>query len=414
VLVRVRLTGGVSAASTEPKAATEDGILLWEIGTLLPKQEKNIQLRLQSSSSGDAVAQAWVTFTGASALRIRVREPKLVVKTTGPDRVTIGDAATFAVSVSNPGDGVAEHVKLTTELSEGLEHPRGRKLAYDLGNLMPGEVRTVQVISVTKTAGEQVCQATAEAEGLRTQEKVTAIVGMPKIELDPKGPKLRYLDRKAVYTFKVTNAGDAPAVNVTLADAVPPGFKFQSADAGGRYDFATSTVSWFLGEIGAGQSREVNLEVLCVNTGDYVHKLVAQAARGLVADGQVLTRVEGLSAILLEMVDLEDPVEVNGETVYEIRITNTGSKAETDVKLACTVPGSLMKFKTATGPTGYKTDGDEVVFDALPKLAPRADAIYRVTVKCTAPGIAHFKARITSAILIEPVTKEEATRIYSD
>ena len=44
----------------------------------------------------------------------------------------------------------------------------------------------------------------------------------------------------------------------------------------------------------------------------------------------------------------------------------------------------------------------------------RADAIYRVTVKCTAQGIAHFKARITSAVLTEPVTKEEPTRIYAD
>jgi hypothetical protein len=37
-----------------------------------------------------------------------------------------------------------------------------------------------------------------------------------------------------------------------------------------------------------------------------------------------------------------------------------------------------------------------------------------VKVKCTVPGIAHFKARLSSAVLTEPVTKEEATRIYAD
>ena len=57
-------------------------------------------------------------------------------------------------------------------------------------------------------------------------------------------------------------------------------------------------------------------------------------------------------------------------------------------------------------------DGTELVFDSLPKLAPRADVLYRVTVKCTAAGVAHFKARMTSTVLTEPVTKEEATRIY--
>jgi hypothetical protein len=158
----------------------------------------------------------------------------------------------------------------------------------------------------------------------------------------------------------------------------------------------------------------VNVEVLCVNTGEFAHKIAAQASRGLKVEGEAQTRVEGLSAILLEMVDLEDPVEVNGETVYEMRITNTGSKTETDVKLVCTIPGDKEQFKSATGPSPFHVEGNEIVFDALPKLAPRADAIYRVTVKCAAPGIAHFKSRITSAILTEPVTKEEATRIYAD
>jgi uncharacterized repeat protein (TIGR01451 family) len=414
VLLRVRLAGGVTAMSTEPKVNSDEGVLALEVGTLQPRQEKTLQLRLQSKNSGEAVAQAWVTFTGAASLRIRVNEPKLVVKASVPERVTIGEPATFTLSVSNPGDGVAEQVKLKYELSDGLSHPGGPRMMYDLGNLNPGEARTVQVICLTKTAGEQVCQAAAVAEGLNASERAATVVSVPKLEIEAKGPKLRYLDRKATYTFKVTNTGDAPAVNVALADGVPPGFKFVSADAGGRFDFATSTVSWFVGEIPPGQSREVNMDVLCVSAGDFLHKVTAQAARGLMAESQVLTRVEGVSAILLEVVDTEDPVEVNGETVYEIRITNTGSKTETDLKLACTIPTDKMQFKTATGPSAFKVEGGEVVFDALPKLAPRADALYRVTVKCTAPGVAHFKARITSTVLTEPVTKEEATRIYVD
>jgi hypothetical protein len=128
----------------------------------------------------------------------------------------------------------------------------------------------------------------------------------------------------------------------------------------------------------------------------------------------VTTKVEGLSAIALELIDIEDPVEVNGETTYEIKVLNTGTKTETDVKIVCTIPAEFEQFKSASGPTGYKVEGNEIVFEPLAKLAPRADAIYRIQVKCTTAGIAHFKARMTSAILTEPVTKEEATRIYQD
>jgi len=415
VLVRVRLSAGAAVVATEPAAVTEDNVLMWEVGTLLPKQEKNLQMRLMTPARGDVAAQAWVTFTGSTALRIKVREPKLVVKATAPEKVMVGDTPSFTLTVSNPGDGVTELVKLHAELSDGLESPRGKKFDFELGNLNPGESRSVQVLCNAKSAGEQFCMAAAEADaGLTAQDKAIANVIIPRLDLEVKGPKLRYLDRKAVYTFKITNPGDAAAVNVTLNDAMPTGLKFMQADMGGRHDFATRTVSWFLGEIGPGQSREVNMEVMCIESGEFTHKLTAQAARGLKVEGEMTTRVEGLSAIQLEVVDLEDPVEINGETIYEIRITNTGSKTETDVKLVCTLPADKQAFKAATGPSPYHAEGNEIVFDPLPKLAPRADAIYRVTVKCTAQGIAHFKARITSAVLTEPVTKEEPTRIYAD
>lgn len=414
VLVRVRLTPGMQVVASEPKAVTEDNIMMWEIGTMLPKQEKNLQLKLMAPAKGDANCQAWVTFTGSSAMRIAVREPKLLIKTTAPEKVMVGDPCTFVVTVSNPGDHPCEQVKLHCDLSEGLEHARGNKIDYEIGTLAAGETRAVQVICSTKAGGAQTCDSYTEAEGgLKATDKAAANVIMPRIDLEATGPKLKYLDRKAVYTIKVTNPGDAPAFNVSVTDAIPAGFKFLQADNGGRHDFSTRTVSWFLGEIAPGQTREVKVECLAINTGEHQHKILAQASRGLKQEQAVVTRVEGLSAIMLEMVDLDDPIEVGAETSYEVRITNTGSKTETDVKLVCMVP-EKMQFKGATGPVKFTQNGNEIIFEPIPRLAPRADAIFRITVKTTAAGVVHFKSRLTSTLLTEPVTKEEATRIYSD
>ncbi len=414
VMVRVRLQQGIQVLTTEPRALSEDNVLMWELGTLLPKQERNLQVKLMSSQKGDVNAQAWVTFTGSSAMRIRVREPKLMIKTIAPEKVLIGDPCTFVVTVSNPGDHPTELVKVHCNLSEGLEHVKGNKVDFDLGNLAPGETRSVQVICGTKAAGEQKCESYAEADGgLKATDKAVATIIMPRIDIEMTGPKLKYLDRKAVYTIKVTNPGDAPAANVTLNDVIPPGFKFVQADSGGRHDFSTRTASWFIGELGPGQSREVKLECLAVNVGEHQHNITATASRGLKTDHAYVTKVEGLSAILLEMVDLDDPVEVGADEVYEVRITNTGSKTETDVKLVCTVPDK-MQFKSATGPAKFTQNGNEIVFEPIPRLAPRADAIFRITVKTTAPGVVHFRSRLTSTLLVEPVTKEEATRIYTD
>jgi uncharacterized repeat protein (TIGR01451 family) len=415
VMVRVRIPGGMTVSATEPKpTAQENNVLMWEIGTMMPRNEKNVQMKLIAEGRGTMGCQAWVTFTGSTANRIKVIEPKLTLKAQAPDKVQVGDGATFVLTVTNPGDGPAEQVKLHASLSEGLKSPKGNKVDYELGNLNAGESKSVQVICSTDQGGMQTCDAVAEAEGdLKAQDKANVNVIQAHLDLEVTGPKLRYLDRKAIYVLKVTNPGDAPATNVTVNDVVPAGFKFTGASDGGRHDFSTRTVTWFVGEIGAGQSKDVKMECVAINPGEFKFLASAQAARGVKAEKEHLTRVEGLSAIMLEVVDTEDPIEVGAETSYEIRVTNTGSKTETNLKLVCTIPDE-MQFKTAQGPARYHEQGKDIVFDELPKLAPRADAIYRITVKGITPGDVRFKAQITSTNLTKPVLEMESTRIYED
>jgi uncharacterized repeat protein (TIGR01451 family) len=414
VTVRMRVPGGLNVVNTEPRAQTDAGMLVWELGTLMAKQEKNLLCKMTADAKGDVAAQAWVTFTGSAAVRIRVREPKLLIKCQAQDKVMVGDPAAFTLTVSNPGDGSADQVKIHATLSEGLEHARGNKIDFDIGNLAAGESRNVTLLCATRTGGAQKCDAVAEADGgLNAKDSVGVNVIMPRLDLVLSGPGLRYLERKALYTLKVTNPGDAPATNVTVADMVPPGFKVLAASDGGRHDFQTRTVSWFLGEIGPGQTRTVQLEALAIATGDHKHKATAVGARGLRAESEMVTKVEGVSALAVELVDTEDPIEVSGETAYEVRVTNTGSKTETDIRLVATIPDK-MAFKSATGPARFQEQGKQVTFEPVEKLAPRADAIFRINVKALEAGNVRFKIQLTSTNLTEPIIKMEPTRIYSD
>jgi uncharacterized repeat protein (TIGR01451 family) len=415
VIVRARIPAGLTLMGAEPKAVNEaSGLMQWEIGTLIAKQERTIQLKLQADTKGDVTPQAWVTFTGSSVMRIRIREPKLTIKCSAAEKVLVGDPAAFTLTVSNPGDGSADQVKIHALLSEGLEHARGNKIDFDIGNLAPGESRNVTLLCATRAGGMQKCDATADAEGgLSAKDSSSLNVIMPRLDIQVVGPRLRYLERKAIYTLKVTNPGDAAATNVTVADMVPAGFKVLAASDGGRHDFQTRTVSWFLGEVGPGQTREVKLEVQAINPGDHKHKATAVGARGLRAESELMTKVEGLAALLVEMVDTEDPIEVGGDTAYEVRITNTGSKTETDIKLVATVPDK-MQFKNAQGPVRFTEEGKTIIFEPIDKLAPRSDAVFRINVKALEAGTVRFKIQVTSANLTDPVIKMEATRIYAD
>jgi uncharacterized repeat protein (TIGR01451 family) len=267
---------------------------------------------------------------------------------------------------------------------------------------------------VAKMGGLQLCKATATADGdLNATATASVSVMLPRLDLQITGPGLRYLDRKALYTIKVTNPGDAPATNVTIADVVPAGFKVLAASNGGRHDANTRTVSWFVGEIAPGQAREVQLEVLAVNPGRHTHKATAVGTRNLRAEGECSTNIEGLPALEVVLNCLENPVEVNGETAYDIHINNTGSKTETDIKLVAEVPPQ-MQFKNATGPVNSRVEGNRIVFDSLPTLAPRAEALFRIIVRAAEPGTVLFKIQVTSTNVVNPVIHLDATRIYAD
>ena len=133
----------------------------------------------------------------------------------------------------------------------------------------------------------------------------------------------------------------------------------------------------------------------------------------LCAESEWKTKIDGVSALMLEMVDSEDPIEVNSETSYDVHIKNTGSKVETDIKLLATIPDK-MEFRSVTGPVRFHEEGKTIVFEPIEKLAPDAQATFRIHVKALDAGTVNFKIQMTSTNLTDPVIKMEATRIYSD
>jgi uncharacterized repeat protein (TIGR01451 family) len=416
VLVRCPVPESVTVSVSDPLPLTRGALLTWELGTLAAGQERRINLQMVASSKAGVALGAVVSFTGMVALHVQVREPKLALKLAAPDRVVLGDSATVTLTVSNPGDGPAEHVKIKALLPEGLEHPRGRQFEVDLGALAPQEQRTLQLVCTARTQGPQRCEAAAAADGgLKAGAVAPVEVVLPRIDLAAAGPHLRYLERKAVYVFKATNPGSAPATNVTVQAVVPRGLKVQTATSGGQYDATAGTVSWFIGDLPPGQSREVSVGVLPVSPGEQRVRATVTAARGLRNEAEVVTRVDCLSALQLELADADDPVEVGADTAYEIRVTNAGSKMETNLQVTCTLP-ERMELRGARCAAGchFRVEGRDVIFEALPRLAPKADVVYRVFVRGTAPGDLRCRARLRADGLGEPMVREESTKVYGD
>jgi uncharacterized repeat protein (TIGR01451 family) len=248
---------------------------------------------------------------------------------------------------------------------------------------------------------------------LRAEQTAQIQVIAPALEVAIDGPGLRYLERQAKYNVSVKNPGTAPAKDVELVTRLPKGLQFVDASDKGHYDASSHSVVWSLAELPASQAGTVTLTTLAAEPGEQRLRGEGRAAGGLSHTTEETTVVEGVAAVLFTVVDVDDPVEVGGQATYEIKVVNQGSKAASRVTIGALLPPQL-RLVSAEGPSQHRIDRDRVIFEPLPRLAPKADITYRIVAQGIAEGDSRIKVQLQTDEMNEPVTKEESTRVYKD
>jgi uncharacterized repeat protein (TIGR01451 family) len=316
--------------------------------------------------------------------------------------------------VSNPGTGPVTNLLLRGKLPEGLQHSQGAVVEAELGVLAPGEARTVTLTTAAAKGGRQAVEIAASGEGgLETNANTAVMVLGPVLQLQRGGPAKCYVKGEVGLEMELANAGSAAAGYVEVVDTLPAGLEFVAASDAGAYDPAARTITWRLAALPPGGRQRLGYRVKAVTVGEQVERTLVRADRGSEVRAESTFTVEGIPALLLEVVDLEDPIEIGGELTYEVRVVNQGSCPCTNIQITATVPDGLQAHE-ATGPSAYKVQGAQVVFEPLPKLATKADVVYRIKVRGRQPGDYRFKVQMTCEQLSQPVYKEEASRVYKN
>ena len=119
----------------------------------------------------------------------------------------------------------------------------------------------------------------------------------------------------------------------------------------------------------------------------------------------------GIPAILLEVVDIVDPVEVGDTTVYRITVTNQGSAPDNDIAVVVNLPGEL-EFVSAAGVTDARTQGQTVRFAPYRTLNVGQAITWEVTVRATGEGDIRTEFEMTSAQKTVPIRETESTTLY--
>ncbi len=256
------------------------------LGPLDTGRSVAIPLVLTPKSAGMATVRVTATADGGlraeSSPTVAIAKRALNVAIAGPASQLLDQEATWQVRVTNAGDAVAEHVRVTVKLPRELaargasEGGRsvGDTVVWELPLMQPREVRVLQLAAAGSASSKRaVLTATASAERvpeakadttveLTGQAALRVVLTESKDSLESHG--------KLTYTVRVTNAGTVAARQVKLsAKALPPHLKLLNATGAtlGRA-VADSVVFAPLERVEAGQTVQYAIEVEGDQPGD--------------------------------------------------------------------------------------------------------------------------------------------------
>lgn len=427
--VRIRNTGGADAEnvtltdqvpagaqliSTNPTAQQEGDRLVWRLGSIPAGATRTVEMRIEPTREGPLGSVARVTMdTAASASTVCTR-PQLAVRMSAPRSVLLGEEQMVTIELHNPGTGAATNVMLSEDVPAALRHPAGAELEFEVGTLEPGETRRIDLRMTAAAAGRVQNLVTVVADGdLRAEESVEFEIVAPSLAVTIDGPKRRYLESQASYTIGVDNPGTAPARDVRLVTQLPRGMEFVRANNLGEYDATTHSVYWSLAELPEGERGEVQLVAMPVAAGEHTLKVASEAGAGLKAAQAHRVQVEGVASLAFEVRDLQDPIAVGDEAVYEIRVLNEGTKAATGVNVRVESPAG-MRVVAAQGETGARTSDGRAEFAPLERLEPGEKVAYRVRIAGLEAGDQRVTVLVDADDLTRPIRREESTRVYGD
>lgn len=412
VMVTDRVTQNFSASSSDPKPANVNGgLATWNLDTLEGNQTKVITVTGSASEEGTVTTCGWATYSPILCEPIKILKPALqLVKKLTPE-VTICDPINMTLTVRNSGSSTLHDVTLTDDLPAGLATSDGRtSVNVPIGRLAPGESKDIPVALKAARPGKYDNTAKASSkEGVTAQASASTVVRQALIQLTCTAPAERFLGRPADFCFKISNTGDAACGDAVIEASIPSGITVQSTTGGGTA--ANGKITWRIGTLGAGESKEVCATVVSAVAGQVSIGASATCGCAAPATTSCQTVYRGIAAVLLEVVDQNDPIEVGANEVYEVTVTNQGSAPLTNVKIVSKTE-EAQEFVSGAGTTAVSGSGRTITYGVVNSIPPKGKASWKVTIKALKAGDVRFDTVLTSDQTDRTVEETESTHQY--
>ncbi len=391
---------------SEPPAKVEGVQLVWELGNLDAGQILRARIWFKAEQEGTIVNCATVTANPRVCATTVVGKPILAIDKSGPETAVLGADVTYDIVVKNTGTGTVRNVVVTDPVPTGLSHASGKsELTFAVGDLAPGQSKTLAATFKAIQRGQVCNTATASSSNAgKVSKNACTVILAPSLKVENSGTKEQILGRNADYEIVVSNLGDTTLRDLVVSDLAATESSIVAAPGAA---LTGNKATWKIAELKPGAKHSVTIKLTSKVAGTHCNTVTVSGG-GLRDEAKICTLWKGMAAVMLEVVDDPDPIQVGESTSYTIRVLNQGSADIHNLKVTARFGDQVTPFNTAQG----RITGKLVEFPAVASLAAKHSQTYKISVKGSSVGDSRNKITLTCEELRSPVEEEESTTVY--
>ncbi len=230
---------------------------------------------------------------------------------------------------------------------------------------------------------------------------------LPVLALNCETPPEQPLPRPFSVCQQVTNNGDDVEAHTLVSLPIPADAKVESSDG----QVAADHIEWMVNNLAPGASQKLCATFQADQPGLLAFTAAAVGERAARVENRCETQVHGIPAVLLEVIDLADPVLVGKDVVYTIRVLNQGSLALDNIRIVATLEDG-QTFVSGGGVTAMKVEAATITAEPLARLNPQEEVSWQVVVKAAKAADMRFAVELRADQFARPIAETEATMQY--
>lgn len=219
------------------------------------------------------------------------------------------------------------------------------------------------------------------------------------------------LSRSITVCNTLANTGELGEELAMLSLPIPSGAKLDTMTPEACSTDGAELI-WKFENLAPGEKHTACATFTMSEPGQALFKSAAVGKRATNAATQCESRVFGIPAVLLEVIDLADPVLIGNDVTYVIRVLNQGTLPLSHLKVVARMEDS-QHYLGGTGASEVAAgDGGLILPAEIALLKPKEEVEWRIVVKADKAGDVRFNVALEADQFSRPIMETEATFQY--